>query len=100
MGSGSDPCFLICTVGWFDSQKQFVPLIMVPRGTGPSTAPTGKPSVEQMDVPNQIDLKPSPVRQRATAGTGDLISQKLDRTVLDTVVMRFDDSASLVVNQL
>ena len=73
---------------------------MVPRGTGPSTAPTGKLSVEQMDVRNQIDLKPSPVWQRATAGTGELISQKLDRAVLDTVVMRFDNAAFLVVDQL
>src|SRR4051812_28758677 len=91
MGSGPDPHFLICTLGWFDSQKQFVPFIMVPRGTRPSAAPTGKPSVEQTDVRNQIDLKPPPIWQRAAAAPGELISQKLDGTVLDTIVMRLDD---------
>ena len=61
-------------------------------GAGSVTAPTAKPSVEQTNVGNQIDLKPSPVWQRATAGTGELISKKLRRPFVDTIVVWLDDS--------
>src|ERR1051326_8464197 len=59
--------------------KTVVPLIMVPRGAGSSTAPTGKLSVEQtVSVIQSTSIH----RQfgTGTASGGELISQKLDRT--------------------
>jgi hypothetical protein len=70
---------------------------MFARRAGP---PSWEFPIQQTDVRDQVHLHPSPVRKRAPAGTADLIPQKLNRTVVNPIIVGFDDSWLLLINKL
>jgi hypothetical protein len=81
----------------FDSQEQLIPLMMFSRRAGP---PAWEAPIQQTDVRDQIHLHPSPVRKWAAADTADLIPKKLNRTIVNPIIVGFDDSRLLLINQL
>src|SRR5580658_5184471 len=87
----------LLVLGRFDSQEQLIPLMMFARGAGP---PTWEGPIQQNHVRDQVHLHPSPVRKWAAADTTDLIPEKLNRTVVNTIIVRFDDSLLLLINKL
>jgi hypothetical protein len=45
-----------------------------------------------VDIGDQIRLHPSPVGKLVAAGTANLISKKLDRTVVNPVIVWFENA--------
>jgi hypothetical protein len=67
---------------------------------GRTRTPARKGLVQQMDVRNEVHLHPSPVRKRASAGATHLIPEKLDRTLVNPIIVRFDNSGFIPINKL
>jgi hypothetical protein len=88
---------LFLVLGRLDSQEQLIPIMMLARGTG---APARKGPIQQTDIRYRVHLHPSPVRKRATAEAADLIPQELDRTIVNPIIVRLDDSRLLLINKL
>src|SRR5277367_1453539 len=53
-----------------------------------------------MDVGDRVHPHPSPVRQPATTETAHLVSQEFDRALVNSVIVRFQDSELASVDEL
>jgi len=60
-------------------------------------APAPEGPVQQMEVRNRVHFHPSPVGKPSTTGTAHLIAEKLDRAVVNPVIVRLEDSRLLLV---
>jgi len=81
-------------LSWFDSNEQLVPLVVLARGGRP---PAWKSLIQQLDVGDQVLLHPSPVWQSLATGAADLVGKKLDGTVVDPVIMWFNNALAVFV---
>jgi hypothetical protein len=71
--------------------------MMLPRS---GRAAARKGPVQQLGVGNKLQLHPSPIRKRPAAGTTHLVSEKLDRTIVNPIIMRLDDARFVAVDKL
>lgn len=62
-----------------------------------SRAPSRKGLVQQMNCRDQLHLKPSPVRKPATAETCNLPGQELRGTILNSVIVWFNDPVFVLI---
>jgi hypothetical protein len=76
--------------------EDLIPSMMFSRSRG---TPTGKSAVQQIEIGNRVHQRPSPVRERLTAHTGDLISEKFDGTVVNAIIMRLNDSWLVLISK-
>ena len=60
-------------------------------------AAAGEGLIEQFGVGDQVCFHPSPVGERAAAGSADLIRQQLDDAVVFAIIVRFDDPILVAV---
>lgn len=56
-------------------------------------------TIQQLDFGDQVLLGPSPVWQRLAARTADLEPKQLDDSVMNAVVVRFDDAFAVFVTE-
>lgn len=78
----------LALISRFNPDKQLIPFVVFACG---SAAPTRERLIQQMDVGDQIRLHPSPVGKPSTAGAADLISQELDGTITNPIIVWFDN---------
>jgi hypothetical protein len=71
--------------------------MMLARGAGASAR---KGPIQKTDVRYRVHLHPSPVRKPAAAGAADLIAKELDRTPVNPIIVRLDDSRFSLINKL
>jgi hypothetical protein len=64
-----------------------------------SRAASGKGSIQQTDVRNQVRLHPSPIGKLPTAGSANLIAQEFDDAVVNPIIVRFDNPVLVSVEQ-
>src|SRR5260370_41563232 len=77
--------------------EDLIPSMMFSRSRG---TPTGKGAVQQIEIRNRVHQRPSPVRERLTAHTSDLIAEKFDGTVMNAIIMRLNDSWLILISNL
>lgn len=51
-----------------------------------------KNAIQQANLRDLLDLEPPPVRKSPAADTPNLVSEKLDGALVDSVIVRFDNS--------
>ena len=79
-----------------DPDEELVPPDVI-AGRGLSAAGEGLIQLFQTD--DLVGFHEEPVRKTATAFAGTLISEQLDRSVEDSVIVRFEDAFLFVVHQ-
>ena len=89
--------FFLDAIDRSDSQEELIPLVVLAGGIGTTSR---KRAVEQAVVSDPIQFQPSPVWEWASAKTTDLICQEFDRTFVNPVVVRLDDSRLFIVDKL
>jgi hypothetical protein len=66
---------------------------------GRSGTPAGKGLVQQLQVDDLVGFHEEPIGKTTTAGAAGLIAQQLDRSVEDSVIVRFEDALLVVIHQ-
>ena len=59
-----------------------------------------KGAIQQTEIINRVNLRPSPVREWLTARGSHLIAEKLDGASMNPIIMRLDDSQLVPINKL
>src|SRR5260370_33418214 len=77
-----------------DSDEQLVPFVVFARFCG---TPTGKRPVQQLDIRDQVLLRPAPVGQFLATGSPHLVAKELDDAVVNPVVVWFNDALAVFV---
>ena len=79
------------------SEKEFVPFVMFARWR---CASAWKASIQQFQIGHLIDVQPPPIGKTAATGAANLICKKPHNAVLDSVIVRLNDSVFSKVTQL
>src|SRR5260370_36619858 len=74
-----------------DSDEQLVPFVVFARFCG---TPTGKRPVQQLDIRDQVLLRPAPVGQFLATGSPHLVAKELDDAFVNPAVVRLTDALS------
>jgi len=61
--------------------------------------PARESLVQQFEIDDLAGFHEEPVGKGTTAGAGGLITQQLDRSVEDSVIVRFEDALLVVIHQ-
>lgn len=83
-------------LGWFDADEEHVPFDVF---ASCSRASAWERLVQQCEISDLIDLRQKPVGKTATAGTGNLPAQQLDRAFENPVVMRLGNAILAMIGK-
>ena len=80
-----------------DADEDLIPLVMFARWYRPAAFES---AIKQLHFGDLVEVEPTPVWELATTRSVDLISKKFDHTVVDAVIVRFDNSFASTVKKL
>ena len=83
-------------LGWFDADEEHIPFDVL---SSCSWTSAGECLIQQVEISDLIDLRQEPIGKTATAGTGNLPAQQLDRAFENPVVVRFYDAILAMIEE-